>query len=79
VLVEVLSASSSFIDLVDKVKAYKRIPTLQAYLIVKPDKVWVRLYEREGQGGWAERECENEKEVITLQDLSLPLQEVYSI
>jgi Uma2 family endonuclease len=76
-LVEVLSASSSFVDLVDKVKAYKTIPALQAYLIVKPDKVWVRVYQRDAQGGWNETEYERKTEIIRLQDLHIPLQEVY--
>ncbi len=78
-LVEVLSASSAFIDLVDKVKAYKTIPALQAYLVVKPDKVWVRVYERKAKGEWTEHEYETESDIITLQDLSLRLQEVYAM
>jgi Uma2 family endonuclease len=75
----VLSPSSAFVDLVDKVKAYKTLPSLQAYLIVKPDQVWARVYERDTTGGWSEREYEAESEAITIRDVSLPLREVYAL
>jgi Uma2 family endonuclease len=78
-LVEVLSASSAFVDLVDKVKAYKTLPGLRAYLIVKPDKVWVRAYVRDGNGAWTEREYESASDVIALVELSLPLRDVYAL
>ncbi len=78
-LVEVLSASSAFVDLVDKAKAYKTIPGLRAYLIVKPDKVWVRAYVRNEAGAWTEREYESAGDVIALGELSLPLREVYAL
>jgi Uma2 family endonuclease len=63
-LVEALSASSAFVDLMDKVKAYKTIPSLRAYLIVKPDKVWVRAYQRDGDGAWTEQEYESASDVL---------------
>jgi Uma2 family endonuclease len=78
-LVEVLSASSAFVDLVDKAKAYKTIPGLRAYLIVKPDKVWVRAYVRDGAGAWTEREYESASDVLSLGEVSLPLREVYAL
>jgi Uma2 family endonuclease len=78
-LVEVLSASSAFVDLVDKAKAYKTIPGLRAYLIVKPDKVWVRAYVRDDAGTWTEREYESAGDVLSLGEVSLPLREVYAL
>ncbi len=78
-LVEVLSPSSAFVDLVDKVKAYKTLPSLQAYLIVNPDQVWARGYERDAAGGWPERKYEAESETIIIRDVLLTLREVYAL
>lgn len=52
VLVEVLSPATAMQDLAAKADAYRRIGSLQAYLIINPQEVWVRVYERNGNGDW---------------------------
>ncbi len=47
VLVEVLSPSTAMQDLAVKADSYRKINSLQAYFIVNPGEVWVRLYERD--------------------------------
>jgi Uma2 family endonuclease len=50
-LVEVLS-TNAFTDLVEKVHLYKKIAALQAYIIINPAIVWVRVYQRGENGNW---------------------------
>jgi hypothetical protein len=57
----------------------KTLPSLQAYLIVKPDQVWARGYERDAAGGWPERKYEAESETIMIRDVLLTLREVYAL
>jgi Uma2 family endonuclease len=52
VLVEVLSPGTAMQDLGPKTDAYRKIVSLQAYLIVNPQQVWVRVYERNADGNW---------------------------
>lgn len=52
VLVEVLSPSTAMTDLAVKADSYRKIQSLQAYLIINPNEIWVRVYERDKKGGW---------------------------
>jgi Uma2 family endonuclease len=78
-LVEVLS-NNVFSDLGDKVREYKSIETLKAYMIVNPKKVWVRVYERAGNGDFLpEKDYTNLSDSILLPSsgLTLPLSSLY--
>lgn len=80
IIVEVLSPSTSFTDLVEKVEAYKCIASLQAYLIINPAKVWVRIYQRDAQGQWqqeADLESINQTIAIPSLQLSIPVAKLY--
>jgi Uma2 family endonuclease len=52
ILVEVLSPSTAMTDLAEKADSYRKIKSLQAYLIINPNEIWVRVYERSKQGEW---------------------------
>lgn len=52
ILVEVLSPATAMEDLASKADVYRTIPSLQAYLIVNPTQIWVRVYERGNGGEW---------------------------
>ncbi len=80
VLIEVLSPGTAMQDFGSKLDAYRKIESLQAYLIVNPKEVWVRVYHRDAAGHWPP------DQVYTLLDdsirldgagLTLPLREVY--
>ena len=51
-LIEVLSPGTAMQDLGSKLDAYRKIDSLQAYLIVDPAQVWVRVYHRDAAGHW---------------------------
>jgi len=51
-LVEVLSPGTALQDLGSKLDSYRKIESLQAYLIVNPGEVWVRVYRRDNAGHW---------------------------
>ena len=72
VLVEVLSPGTAMQDLGPKTDAYRKIISLQAYLIIDPQAVWVRVCERSAAGDWlADRSCTSRSETFTLTTLNL--------
>lgn len=52
VVVEVLAPSTEATDLREKLLAYRRLETLQAYVVVYRDRVRVQRYWRDEQGTW---------------------------
>lgn len=52
VVVEVLSPSTRGVDRREKLSAYRRIPTLRAYLIVETNRQEVERHWRDRQGAW---------------------------
>ncbi len=74
VLVEVLSPGTAMQDFGPKTDAYRKIVSLQAYLIVNPQEVWVRVYERNAGGDWLpDRSYTNRSETFTLTTLNLQI------
>jgi Uma2 family endonuclease len=51
-IVEVLSPSTAAFDRGDKFKFYRRIPTLQEYVLIDADKVGVDCYRKSSKGKW---------------------------
>ncbi len=80
VLVEVLSPGTAMQDLGSKLDAYRKIDSLQAYLIANPAQVWVRVYHRDAAGQWPADQVyarlEDSIQVDSL-GLALPLRDVY--
>jgi Uma2 family endonuclease len=56
-LAEVLSPTSHERDKVTKLAAYRRLPTLKAYLIVDPETQTVMAHMRDNRGKWATNNC----------------------
>lgn len=70
--VEVLSAATAFQDLGVKADSYQKIPSLQAYLIIDPQEIRVRLYERNAVGDWLiDRAFTRLTETFTIANLNL--------
>jgi Uma2 family endonuclease len=79
-LVEVLS-TNAFTDLVEKVHLYKKINTLQAYVIINPAIVWVRVYQRGENENWLnEKDYTSIRDIVTFHqlDLQLSMESVYT-
>ena len=51
-IVEVLSPSTESTDRREKLSAYRRIPSLQEYVLVAQDERSVEIYRRQGDIGW---------------------------
>lgn len=51
-IVEVLSPSTAGFDRGDKFKLYRRIPTLQEYVLIDAEKVGIDCYRKTNQGKW---------------------------
>ena len=52
IVVEVLSKSTSEIDLTDKLDEYRGIASMRAILFIDPDLVSVKVYKRSSSGEW---------------------------
>ncbi len=77
---EVMSPSTMAIDQREKFLAYRGLPSLRYYLLVDSERAYARLYSREDDGAWYERELER-SEVIRLRcdscEIPLGLDDLY--
>jgi Uma2 family endonuclease len=79
-LAEVLSEATEAYDRGEKFKHYRRIASLQAYLLVSQRKPGVELFVRSEEGQWLLREAsgiDSSLEIPPLQ-IKLPLQDVFA-
>jgi Uma2 family endonuclease len=79
VIVEVLSPSTAGYDHDTKWLNYRRIPSLQDYLLVSQDRARVERFTRHGDGFWLFSEVEGADAELRLESLNvvLNLAEVY--
>jgi Uma2 family endonuclease len=78
-VVEVTSSSTAVIDRREKLVVYKRIPTLEAYVIVEQDERRVQHHWRDEQGVWREAEVSGQGRVpIPRPEATLTLDEIYA-
>lgn len=78
-IVEVLSPSTEAYDRGDKFALYRRIPTLQVYLLVSQHRVHVERYTRESNAQWTFTEFTALTDTLVLTNLecSLLLSDIY--
>jgi len=77
-VVEVLSPSTETIDKREKLLAYRRIATLQAYIIIYRDQKRVKRHWRDQNGAWWDAEVQDQGRVIfPSPELTLTLDEIY--
>lgn len=60
-IIEVLSPSTERLDKNEKLYAYQQISTLEEYVIVAQDKMWIEIYRKQSNGDWV-KEVYNETE-----------------
>jgi len=80
-IIEVLSPSTERTDRNEKLAVYKTIPTLQEYIIVWQEKVYIELHRRQPDDSWLtyifdENDLTEEIEFRSI-DLPLMLDEIY--
>lgn len=80
IIVEVLSPSTSNFDHVTKWENYRRIPSLQEYLLVSQDRALVERYTRHGEHFWLFSEIEGLNAEVRFEGLNvtLSLAEIYA-
>jgi Uma2 family endonuclease len=77
-VIEVLSPSTSSTDQREKLLAYRRIPSLKAYIIVYQDEMRVKTVSRDAQGAWWESEVAGEGNVLVpCPEIELTLSDIY--
>ena len=78
VIIEVLSPSTEADDRGDKFASYRRLRSLQEYVLISQDKVLVERYLRSGDL-WVLHEYRRRADVLTLESIQcrVPLSEIY--
>ncbi|KOR33138.1 hypothetical protein TI05_02855 [Achromatium sp. WMS3] len=81
VIFEVLSPSTHNYDRGDKCKLYKTIKTLDAYVLVDSEAIWVEYYQRTAPDEWIVQKYQSKQDVVYLEaiQLSLPLMDIYEL
>ncbi len=79
-IIEVLSETTRTKDLVDKFIQYRKINTLNYYLIVEPQKCLVLCNSKDDEGEWNTASYIKPDEIIELSrfDIALPLEKIYN-
>jgi Uma2 family endonuclease len=78
VIVEVISPSTAKIDRVEKLSNYKKIASLQAYVLVEQDERRIDIFRRH-EKFWVHESIENEAEFsLPCVDAALTMAEVYA-
>ena len=78
-VIEVLSPSTETIDRREKLHAYRRLPTLQEYVLISQDMQQVEIYRRQGDVGWLYIPCEPGDSVdFASVGVTLPIAELYT-
>ncbi|MBA3423389.1 MAG: Uma2 family endonuclease [Rubrobacteraceae bacterium] len=76
--VEVISPGTETTDRREKLAAYKRMPNLEAYLIVAQDRKWIERHFRGEDGVWRRADLVDEGELpIPCLEMKLSLAEIY--
>ena len=78
-LVEVLSPSTEHIDTREKLLAYRLLPSLREYLLLRQDSLQADLYQRAADGRWQHQRLTAPGDVLTLECLgaNVTLSEIY--
>ena len=78
-IVEVLSPTTERIDRTEKLHAYRRVESLQEYVLVAQDTMAVELHRRGADGAWTREVCTEPEEQFTRASvgLTLNLNDVY--
>ena len=79
-LVEVLSPSTERIDTREKLLAYRLLPSLREYLLLRQDTLHAELYQRPDDGGWTHQRLKQPDDAFSLLCLqvSVSLRDIYA-
>jgi Uma2 family endonuclease len=72
-IIEVLSPSTEVYDRGEKFELYRRVPSLEEYVLVRTDRIGLDLYQRNQHGDWKFKSYESGA-VIELKSVNLTLE-----
>ncbi len=78
VLVEVISPTTESIDRREKLLAYRRIPSLRAYLLVEQERHMVECHYRDTDGAWQNTLTDNGTVDVPCLDTTISLSAIYA-
>ncbi len=78
-LIEVLSDGTRKYDTIDKFIQYQKIETLQYYILVEPEFMYINCFSKDETGEWHSAIYNKPEEFVPLENLSikLPIQGIY--
>ena len=76
-VIEVLSESTSDIDRSEKLRNYRKLASLQAYILVSQKQKLVEVYKRLPDNSWRHEIIEEGKIELPCLDLTLSLEQIY--
>lgn len=80
-IIEVLSDGTRKYDTIDKFMQYQKIATLEYYLLVEPEFMYVNCFSKDDKGGWQSAIYNKTTDNVPLKKVSvdLPLQGIYNL
>ena len=80
-LIEVLSDGTRKFDMIDKFIQYQKIETLEYYILVEPDFMYVNCFSKDDKGEWQSAIYNKVTDLVSLNKLGieLPLQGIYNL
>jgi Uma2 family endonuclease len=79
VVIEILSPSTADLDRGAKWDHYRRVPSLECYVVVHQAERRLEVRVPDGQGGWQTREQREGSLEIACVDVAIPLEDVYDL
>lgn len=73
IIIEVLSDSTKDFDRSEKFRMYRTVPSLQEYILVHQDKIYVEQFVKQGSKQWLMQEYDTAEEVLTLATVTVQL------
>jgi Uma2 family endonuclease len=77
-VIEILSQSTARIDLIEKMTAYQRVGSLQAYFVVYQHERRIRNYSREADGRWRDEALTSGTVRVPCIEFELSLEALYA-
>ena len=77
ILIEVLSDSTEDFDKREKMRCYRKIPSLQQYIMVSQHEKFVEIQKNDGQNRWSSDLYEEDEDVLDLGECRVLLKDIY--
>ena len=72
-IIEVLSPSTERVDRAEKLIAYQKIPSVQEYILVSAERVWIQIYRRTDGENWNVGQFLDLNDEVTFSSINLTL------